>query len=771
MSSMANLLNHSEMLVHATAQSRITGIPRSSSHNGFRAPHYQGPQEDFWSTFLHIVRRRKWTVVAFLSLVVLLVLSASLLMKPRYQAAARIVFNRENADPLGFKDMGTTPPEDSDYSVSLDTQVRILESDTLALQAIRELHLDSNPSFYAEKPKFGWFATNHSESPSETAMGRQDALLQTFHNGLSASKDKNTRVIEIRFQSVDARLAADVANAVARAYIEHNFKTKYESIMLTSDWLSQQLSELQTKVEVSQQKLVEYQKENGILGIDEKQNIVTARLNDLNRELTNAQADRIQKESSYQLARTQNAELVVKAEPDAQIQKLRAQQAALNSQYAQAIVQLGPSNPRVLELEGQMKELQVEAGSEIQKISSRIKNQYSEAVVRENIIRAALEQQKQEANILNERAIEFNLLKRDVESNRQLYEGLQQKLKEASVSAGLRSSNIQIVDVAQVPSTPSEPRILRNLAAAFVLGLAGGIALALVQERFDRTLRSVHQVELLSPFYSLGIIPMGSPKVSNSGRETVLALDHKSILKETGSMETIVSSDPMSALAESYRAVANSVLLSSTIPPKTILVTSAVTQEGKTTTSINLAVVLARKGKRILLVDADLRKQGIQKALHLPLTNGLSSMTNAFGNVAQLGAPEFTPGAAMVTVPGVPNLFVIPAGPPNLEQSELVSSEFMRNLILDRGLDFDHIIVDAPPVLLMSDAVRLSVEADSVVLVVRSGYTSREAFSRAQELLQQVNAPVTGVVFNAADLESPEFSYYREYGYYGPSAS
>jgi succinoglycan biosynthesis transport protein ExoP len=757
-------------IVSARDFSDILGPPRSVRA---RASEPQPPDDDFLTSFLHVLNKRKWTVIAFCVVVVSLVGGVSLFLTPKYEAVARIVFNRENADPLGFKDRGGASSEDSDYSVSLDTQVQILESDTLALQAIRELHLDTNSNFSDQASASGAALSDPGGTESYLVVKKREALLKNFHDALAVSKDKNTRVIEIRYLNKDPKLAAQIANAVSRGYIEHNFKMHFESTMQTSDWLAQQLTELQSKVEVSQQKLVEYQKAHGILGLDEKQNVIMARLDDLNREMTAAQTARIQSEASFRLTLSENPELVVKAEPDALIEKLRNQEAALNLQYAQAATQLGPSNPKMLELSNQIKEVQGEQKAEVEKISKRVKNRYSEAAVREGMIRAALEKQKQEANQLNESAIEYSLLKRDVDSNRQLYEGLLQKLKEAEVSAGLRSSNIQIVDVAQVPATPSEPKIFRNILAAMFLGLFGGVALAFIQERFDDTVRSIHQVQFLSQLPYLGMIPLGDPKALGVSARLALGSGLNGIEGPTEPLKIVVISDPTSVHAESYRTVLNSILLGPGGPPQTILVTSAVTQEGKTTTSVNLAIVLARQGKRVLLVDADLRRPSIGTALGLKATAGLGTLMN--GNKTKsigAGTGARSVGDPIVSLPKIPNLFVLPAGPCEPTQFELISSDLLRDLLADWRERFDHIVIDTPPVLLASDAVRLSVQADSVILVVRYGYTPQDAFCRAQESLRLVNASVTGVVLNGYDPNSAEFSYYGKYAYgYGEGKS
>lgn len=713
---------------------------------------------------LHILRRRKLMVMGVLAITMGLVGYASVfLMKPKYTATARIAFYRENTDVLGLKDVRDILPEDSDYTVSLDTQVRILSSDTLALATIQELRLDKNPSF--NPMAAGETATSQS-AILDLEPARREALLRTFHDQLSISKAKNTRVIEISYKSKDPRLAAEIANTLARVYREHNFKTRFESTMQTSKWLTQQLSELHGKVEASQQQLISYQSQHGILGLDDKQNIVTSRLDDLNRELTVAEADRIQKEVGYRLALSASPDLVAKDDSDGLLNKLRTQEGTLKTQLAQLRIQYGPANPKVLEVSNEVKETEDQIAGEIKHISHRLNNQYSLALDREKMLRTALAKQKDEATKFNQSTIEYTLLKRDVDANRQLYDGLLQRLREAEVSAGLRSSNIQIVDVAQVPAVPSEPNVPRNIALGVFLGLGGGVVLALLRERMDRTLRSMQQIRTLSPLPMLGVIPVGTANSlkSSKSQKQLGAAPTVALRSLPSPFQMIVDLQPTSLVAEAYRTVLNSVLMSGNTPPRTIMLTSSVTQEGKTSTSINLSIALARQGKRVLLVDTDLRRPSVARAMGLSLKEGWTSFLYAHRNTPDwVDMAKAELDLLIVPVPGIPNLSLLPAGPADPAQAEMLSPEIMRKLIAEWRLKYDHIIIDTPPVLLASDAVRLSVAADSVILVVRSGYTTEEAFRRSQDLLQHVGANVTGCVLNAADLSSPELSYYSAY--------
>jgi capsular exopolysaccharide synthesis family protein len=559
-----------------------------------------------------------------------------------------------------------------------------------------------------------------------------------------------TRLLEIRFSSSDPVLAAKAVNTLIDTYIEQNYKTRLDATMRTSDWLTQQLSELQMRVEESQEKLVRYQKEHGILGIDEKENIITSKLDELNKELTAAEGDRMQKESVYRLAKSGDPDLLSNLDPSSPLVKLRSQEEDLHRQLAQASVHFQPTYPKVEELNKQMAAVQADIQTETARVASKYEKDYLAALGREKLLRASLEDQKTAENRLNESAIEYSLLKRDVESNRQLYEGLLQKLKEAGVMTGLRSSNVRIVDPASPPTGPSSPNIPRNLFMSLMVGLAGGLSLAFVLESRDNTVHSLEQVRMITALPSLAVIPLSS-------RPNKSLPAARRLPRSAAAMASAIR--PKSEIAEAYRALRTSILLSRTgKSAKVLMVTSALPQEGKTTTSVNLAIVLAQHGSRVLLIEGDMRRSGISQILHLKSDVGLSTILSSNNGIGD---------AAILSVSDVPNLWVLPAGPVALHPSEMLASARMRDLI--RGLEpqFDHIIIDTPPVLSVTDAALLSALADSTLLVIRAGMTSRAALRRVHDVLSHVDARIMGVVLNAADLNEPDMYYYgSRYGSY-----
>ncbi len=715
---------------------------------------YFADQENSMLRYWRIVRKRKWVILATFAIVFALAVIATLNATRLYQAASEVAIFPENPNVLGFKDRENSPV-DYDYDAALETQAAILRSDALAIKVIEALHLDRDARFtgVAQLPPSPDNAVRVSSMEPDPVKAA--GLLGAFHGGLNVQLVRSTRLIQVSYTHSDPRLATEIANTLVTTFIEENFRTKYESVTQTSEWLSKELADLQMKVQTSEEKLVRYQKDHSILGVDEKQNIVTSRLDELNKELTAAQTERFQKESNYRLAMEGDPGITEKTSPEgtsSMLDKLREKEADLGTQYAQTTTQFGAGYPKVTELSNQLKQVRAEIEIEKTRMQRRIRDEYQAAMRRENLLTTAFNQQKQEANQLNESAIEYSVLKRDAESNRQLYLDLLQRLKEAGVSAGLRSSNIRVVDVARTPTSPIAPNVRRSLVLGVLLGLGLGFGLAFLLEGLDNTVRNLEEIGTISTLPGLATIPLQLSKNGHSHRLLSAAANDQS-----GSLSLVTYSRPRSEVSEAYRSLRTSILLSAFgAPPKVILITSASPQEGKTTISANSALVLAQRGSRVLLVDADLRRPGIEKIFGIKPRGGLSTVISGVDKVEDVMLP-FTE---------VPNLWILPAGPIPPQPAELLSSIVMRDYIATWRNEFDHVIIDTPPCLSVTDAVVLSPLADRVILVARSGQTTKPALRRACDLLLQVNARVMGIVLNALNVRSAE-GYYYYGGRYG----
>src|SRR5438132_917637 len=638
----------------------------------------------------------------------------------------------------------------------IETQSKILTSETLALQTIRNNALSTRPEFSSPN------GPSEAVASGSLANQKRPPELAEFLGSLSVKRVPNSRLMDVSFESTDPQLAARIVNAHIASYIEQNFRSKYEATTQASTWLADQLGELKIRVQKSEDTRIAYERQNQIWTLDDKQNITTQRLSDINKQLTDAQSERMKKESLYQFAKAGNLDAVPEVQNNSALGDLFKKRSDAASQYTDALAQYGPNCPKVQRLQSQIKEFDQTIEKEKQKILDVLESDYHEAQQREALLTRALDQQKADTNQMAGKLVEYNILKREAEANKTLYEGLMTKLKETAISQGLRSSNIRVVDPAMIPSTPARPAKGRNMALAFLVGLVGGIGLALLREYLDNTVKTPDDIETLSRLPSLAIVPAFSDSNGNGRRGLLKGVSSNGHDKR---IELVAQHLPKSQMSEAFRALRTALLLSQPDhPPQVILVTSALPREGKTTAAANLAVTLAQLGDSTLLIDADLRKPGVGRLLNM--TDGkYAGLSSYLAGVSSLD---------LVTVPhaSIPNLAAIPTGPLPPNPADLLSSHKLADAITELRGKFKFIVIDSPPIMAATDAVILSVQVDGVLLVVRSGETPKEAFTRTRDLLISVKCRMLGVVLNAVDSSAPDYYYsYRYYPYsygYGP---
>ena len=439
------------------------------------------------------------------------------------------------------------------------------------------------------------------------------------------------------------------------------------------------------------------------------------------------------------------------------IQELLRHKTELNEQYLVALDQYGPNYPKVLRLAAQQKEVAENLEKARKTLIETVEQDYNTSRNRVELLQQNLDAQKAEANDMAEKLVQYQILQHDADSNKQLYDGLLQKLKEAGITAGLKSSNIRVVDPALTPSSPSRPQRARNILLAILVGLVGGVGLALFREYLDNTIKSPDDVESVAGLPSLAVVPSLPGLNGNYSRR---AKGDAALQSASGPhVELLSYVQPKSQISEAFRALRTSLLLSQADhPPQVILVTSALPREGKTTAAVNLAVTLAQLGDRTLLMDSDLRKPGVRRALNLTIGKevGLSSYLAGVSTLDEVLYPH----------PTISNLEALTTGPVPPSPADLLSSHRMREAIAELRLRFKFIVIDSPPVMAATDAVILSALTDGVLLVVRSGETPKEAFSRTRDLLTAVKSRLLGVVLNAVDSSAPDYYYsYRYYPY------
>jgi succinoglycan biosynthesis transport protein ExoP len=708
------------------------------------------PREPHLLDYVIILRKHQWLILTFLLTVVTIVTIASFKMKPVYEASARVEVDKESQNSTPFQDENSYDAY-SDMDAYLETQTKILESETLALQTIKSLDL-------SKYPEFG--GTSSTTAFGEGgASGKRPAILGAFLGGLSVKRVPNSRLIEVTFEAEDPQLAAQVVNVHLQNYIEQNFRSKYDATIQASNWLSSELEELRIKVEKSEDARLAYERENQIWQIDEKQDITTEKLGDLSKAVTEAQTGLAEKEALYRMATSGNVDALPAARDNVVIQDLLKRKSDLDGQYAEAVSQYGPNYPKVQRLQAQLKEAADDLANARQTMVASIEEEYNTARSHVALLQAALDKQKADANDLAEKLVQYHILQHDADSNKQLYDGLLQKLKEAGITAGLRSSNIRIVDPALVPASPSRPQKARNILLAFLVGLVGGVGLAIFREYLDNTVKSPDDIEALTGLPSLAVVPSLPGMNGHHGRFSRLTREATPQTPNSPRVELLSYVQPKSQISEAFRALRTSLLLSQAEhPPQVILVTSALPREGKTTAAVNLAVTLAQLGDRTLLMDSDLRKPGIRRALNLTTGKdiGLSSYLAGVCSLDEV----------MVAHPAISNLTALTTGPVPPSPADLLSSHRMREAITELRRRFKFVVIDSPPIMAATDAVILSALTDGVLLVVRSGTTPKEAFTRARDLLAAVKCRLLGVVLNAVDSSAPDYYYsYRYYPY------
>ena len=537
-------------------------IPRENAANGFngaveidRLPTWElSPREPHLYDYLLILRKHQWLILSFVLAVVTIVSVATFKMQPVYVATARIELDRDNSNILPFQGNDSYDAA-MDLENYIETQSKVLTSETLALQTIRNTGLSARPEFSG--------ASGPSEAVAIGSLANQKRPpeLAEFLGSLSVRRVPNSRLLDVSFESTDPVLAAKIVNAHLETFVEQNFRSRYEATTQASTWLADQLDELKIKVQKSEDARIAYERQNQIWSLDDKSNITTQRLADVNRQLTETQTERMKKESLYEFAKAGNLDVIPQVQSNPFLTEMIRRRSTVVEEYNDALSQYGPNFPKVVRLQAQLTELDASLEKQKKNIVDGLESDYREARQRETLLSQALDQQKVDVNTMSEKLVEYNILKRDAESYKALYDGLLTKLKEAGITAGLRSSNIRIVDPAMIPSYPSRPAKARNVALAFLVGLVGGIGLALMREYMDNTVKTPDDVETLSRLPSLAVVPQFAGSNGGSKRAGLLQ-GFASTNGHEKRIELVAQHLPKSQMSEAFRALRTSLLLS-----------------------------------------------------------------------------------------------------------------------------------------------------------------------------------------------------------------
>ncbi len=722
---------------------------------------------------LRIFQRRKRTVLATLATIFLLAVCACVFMTRRYTATSTIQLEKPSSDSsLGLDSLlGAASGGDSDaLSVNLDlqTEADILQSEAIALKVIKELDLEHNPDFRGHFSPVGWAVgliiphgvADPVRANLEDSPRRRAGLISNFHGSLKVKVTAGTRLLEVNYTNQDPKVAAAVVNRLVQALIDYSFQTKFAATNQVSQWLEGQLGDLRKQSQDLQSRVVALQQGSGIFGVGGtdpagKPAIYSPALDQLQQataQVSEAHMNRVLKASVVEVIRTGNAELISQLSGTSiaggsssgvssslgLIQSLRLQEATTQAQIEQDSTQFDAAYPKLIEERASLKSVQQALQAEIARIAGRAQSDLDIATKTEQGAVAGYERDRSAAEKLNDKGIEYAILSKEADQSQQLYQDLLKRLKEAGIVEGLHSSNITIVDPATVPADPSKPQVPLYLALGGALGLFLGCCTALLVNAIDNKIQGSEDIDALQ-IPLLGIAPqMESSKLNNH--------------------ELLLSAQP-GPFAEAVRGLRSGLLISrSGRPPQVLLVASPNPGEGKSTLALHLALSLSVFSKKVLLVEADMRRPVLRRRLGLEGKAGLSVL------LADVDAEH-----GMMSLPDYPNLSLIPGGPAAPYPAELLGSRRMKDLLEEWRGNFDFVVLDSPPVLPVTDSLLLAELADATVLLARVGSTTKPALERAYKLLmlhrKDPARSAIGTVLNFVSSRSA--AYYGYYGYYG----
>ena len=595
-------------------------------------------------------------------------------------------------------------------------------------------------------------------APAETVAGGLDTptdLIDTYIDKLDVMPVQRTRLVKIAFSTPDPELAARVANAHAKAYLRQGLELRSRANGEALLFLEEKLTELKQRMEKSEANLNRYRRERGIISLDNRENIVVDRLADLNKRLTEAEAERIGLEAQVRLIRKNDYEAIPAVLDNRLVQTMKGDLARLEGEQADLATKFKPGYPELDQLRAKVEQTRRRLQQEIQRTVGGIKSAYATAKQKEDELRIRMEQQKTAALGLKDASVEYAILAREVDTNRQLYESVLQRMKEMQVAAALRASNVSVIDQAVSPLRPSRPNKKLSLVLGAMVGLVGGIGLAFFVEHLSNTLKTPLDAERYLHLPSLGAVPdFRRIARRRTPAHTTPAGDLQLLDAAAIHPSFILAHEPLSVITEAYRTLRTALLLASADnAPKTMLFTSGVHGEGKTVTTLNTAAVLAQMGVRVLVIDADLRCASCHTVLGLSNDAGLTEVLTAQRE------PE-----EVIQATTIEHLFFLSSGslPPN--PTELVASPAMRETLSALQQHYDYILIDSPPIMPANEAVLLSTLVDGVVLIANAQQTPKQITREALARLQYARAKILGVVLNRLPLRSKAYAYYyRQY--------
>jgi capsular exopolysaccharide synthesis family protein len=813
----SKLPNALEVIPHNASR-----LPAESFLGDARYPSYGPPNRveegvrlrDVWVA----ISKRRWLIV-FIVMLITATTAVMLARKPDiYLAESEVQVDTESPASGLTSGKGNAIIVDTFTDPSyFNTELQIISKPGLLRRVVKTLDLENNPDFLraqagdtaaqrlmrtfglgsksapqtaAQKADAGKLlvvkdvASESSRSDLEEAT-RLEPYVSTIQSGLKVEPVKEerlqftgTRLISIKFNHASPLVAAKIVNAIADTFVLSNLEQKTKFTSTTGDFLQQRIAELQSQIRNDEERLINYAKGHEILSLDSAQNTVVDRLSGLNKQLLEAENERKMAEAAYRVNKEPGAADVLAASgaKEGGAKELQTQLISLKQKREQLLTENTEEWPEVKEVEKQIalveKQLQDANSKVVTTESKAAEMRYHQALQREQSLRAAFDEQRGATRTQNEAAINYHIIQQEIETNKGLLDGLLQRAKENDVILAGTPNNLHVTDYAIPPRTPIGPNRLQGILLAFIFSFGFGVCLAVMLEYLDDSVRSTEDVSKVLRLPTLATIP--ALKRGSTSRRMLSGPPNSLLQTRNGNghgngngrsnSALLLDIDQKSPLAEAYRRLRTSVLLSSPgHAPKTLVVTSCVPSEGKSTTAINLAVSLSQTGARVLVIDGDMRRPTVHSSFGIENRGGLSNiLSNDLSSVETL---------ALVQKESVSGLYLLTSGPIPPNPAELVGSGQMRKLLTELQSTFDHIVIDTPPIASFTDGVLLAAIADGVILVVHANECSRKVIQRAQQSLQEVRARVLGVVLNRVHLRSTDYTDYYYHAYYkGPES-
>lgn len=736
---------------------------------------HEAKEEVHLRDYLNVILKRRWIVLIFLASVFVTTIILTFMMTPLYKATTVIKIDKESPNVLSFKGVQIDSPG-ADY---YQTQYEIFKSRNLAEKVIRKLSLDKNDDFMPVESKLsktqrvmfdntiGVFLKLFSFIVPENPVKEKpinyppvkDEIPAYLSNALIGRLEiqpvKNSQLVKLSFTSHNPELSMNVANAVAETYIAFDLESRVDASKEAKDFLEKQMEIMKKKVEDTENKLNDYASKNEIIFDKGKESLLTSKLSDISGALNSVATERMQKEALYREIKESGANNpVILNNP--LILGLKTTLSSLEAEYSNLSKTFTPDYPKMKNLKSQMDAIQKRIEQETSKIINSLESDYNASRKKEENLTRAFNAQKRNVLSFQDKFAQFEVLKREVDVSKELYNGLLQRLSEVGVSASSKATNIQILDTALYPKAPFKPNISLNILLSIIFGLMGGIGLAFLVDYFDNSVKDTDDIEREVNLPTLGMIP----NFENIERDVnLLTSGMIPLQKESNSskMPAITYPEKASPVTEAFRSIGAFVLLSSlSEPPKTILVTGPGEKIGKTTICINIGKALAESLGNGIIIDADLRRPKLHHSFKSNNSIGLSTFLS--GNI------EFSGTDGILVKPtNVKGLSIMTSGPVPPNPSELLSSTRMQDLVYALHSVFEFIIIDSPPVMGIPDAIYLGKIVDGTILVVKAGVTPRKALIEIKKVFTNINAKILGVVLNGIkknDLKYGSYNYY-----------